>query len=50
MPIQYMFCLIFSAQRIKSIRRKKCDLFSSVFKKIIPNNYIPTFQEIGGVT
>ena len=30
--------------------RKKCGLFSSVFKKIIPNNTTPTFQEVGGVT
>ena len=27
--------------------RKKCGLFSSVFKKNIPNNTIPTFQEVG---
>ena len=30
--------------------RKKCGLFSSVFKKMIPNNTTPTFQEVGGVT
>ena len=42
MPIVYLFCFICSA--------KKCDLFSSVFKKIIPNNRTPTFQEVGGVT
>ena len=29
---------------------KKCGLFSSAFKKIIPNNTTPTFQEVGGVT
>ena len=29
---------------------QKCGLFSSVFKKIIPNNTTPTFQEVGGVT
>ena len=26
---------------------QKCGLFSSVFKKIIPNNTTPTFQEVG---
>ena len=30
--------------------RKTCGLFSSVFKKSIPNNTTPTFQEVGGVT
>ena len=51
MPIEYMFCFIWSEQCIKLISlRKKCGLFSSVFKKIIPNNTIPTFQEVGGVT
>ena len=25
-----------------------CGLFSSVFKKIIPNNTTPSFQEVGG--
>ena len=30
--------------------RKHVDLFSSVFKKNIPNNTTPTFQELGGVT
>ena len=29
---------------------QKCGLFSSVFKKIIPYNTTPTFQEVGGVT
>ena len=47
MSIEYMFCFIV-AKIISS--RKKCGLFSSVFKKIIPNNTIPTFQEVGGVT
>ena len=48
---KYMFCLICSEQRIKIIlSRKKCGLFISVFKKIIPNNTTPTFQEVGGVT
>ena len=51
MPIEYMFCLICSEQCIKIISsRKKCSYFSSVFKKTIPNNTIPTFQEVGGVT
>ena len=27
-----------------------CRLFSFVFKKIIPNNTTPTFQEMGGLT
>ena len=27
-----------------------CGLFSSVFKKIIPNNATSTFQEVGGET
>ena len=50
MPIEYMFCFICSEQCIKIISsRKKCGLFSSVFKKIIPNNTTPTFQEVGGV-
>ena len=51
MHIEYMFCFISSEQCIKIISsRKKCGLFSSVLKKIIPNNTIPTFQEVGGVT
>ena len=51
MPIEYMFCFICSEQCIKIISsRKKCGLFSSVFKKIIPNNTTPTFTEVGGVT
>ena len=28
---------------------KKCSLFSSVFKKIIPNNTTLSFQEVDGV-
>ena len=44
MPIEYMFCFIII------MWRKKCGLFSFVFKKIIPNNTTPTFQEVGGVT
>ena len=51
MPIEYMFCFICSGQCIKIISScKNCGLFSSVFKKIIPNNTTPTFQEVGGVT
>ena len=51
MPIEYIFCFICSEQCIKIISsRKKCGLLSSVFKKIIPNNTTPTFQEVGGVT
>ena len=50
MPIEYMFCLICSDQCIKIISLcKYCNLFSSLFKKIIPNNTTPTFQEVGGV-
>ena len=50
-PIEYMFCFIYNKQCIKIISsRKNCGLFSSVFKKIIPNNTTPTFQEVGGVT
>ena len=49
-PIEYMFCFIYSEQCIKIISsRKNCGLFSSVFKKIIPNNTTPTFQEVGGI-
>ena len=51
MPIEYMFCFIGNEQCIKIISsRKNCGLFSSVFKKIIPNNTTPTFLEVGGVT
>ena len=51
MPIEYMFCFICSEQCLKSISSpKKCGLFGSVFKKIIPYNTTPTFQEVGGVT
>ena len=50
-PIEYMFCFIRGEQCIIIISsRKKCRLFSSVFKKIIPSNTTPTFQEVGGVT
>ena len=51
MPIEYKFCFICSEQCITTFSsRKKCSLFCSVFKKIIPNNTTPTFQEVGGVT
>ena len=51
MPIEYIFCFIFSEQCIKTISsRKKYGLFSSVLKKIINNNTTPTFQEVGGVS
>ena len=51
MPIEYMLCFICSEQctRIISLRIK-CSLFSSVFKKTIPSNTTPTFQEVGGLT
>ena len=46
MPIEYMFCFICSERCIKIISlRKKVSLFSSVFKKIIPNNTTPTFKK-----
>ena len=51
MPIEYIFCFIYGAQCIKIIlSRKNCGLFSSVFRKIIPNSTTPTFLEVGGVT
>ena len=51
MPIEFMFCFICSEQCIKIISsHQKCSLFSSVFKKIIPNNTTPTFQEVDGVS
>ena len=51
MPIEYMFYFIRSEQCIKiPSSRKKCGFFSSVFKKIIPCNTTPTFQEVEGVT
>ena len=51
MPIEYMFCFICSEQSIPIIlSHKKCCVFSSVFKKIIPNNTTPTFTEVDGVT
>ena len=51
MPIEYTFCFICSEQCIKIISsRKKCGLFSSVFKRIIPKSTTPTLEEVGGVT
>ena len=51
MPIEYVFCFIYSEQCIKIISsRKKCGLYCSLFKKVSPNNTTPTFQEVGGVT
>ena len=51
MPIEFIFCFICSGQCIEILSsRKKCNLISSVFKKTIPNNTTPTFQEVGGVT
>ena len=51
MSIEYMFCFICGEQCMNIISScKNCGLFSSVFKKIIPNNITLTFQEVGGVT
>ena len=51
MLIEYMFCFICSTQCLTIILScKTCGLFSSVFKKIIPNNTTPSFREVGGVT
>ena len=51
MPIEYIFCFICSEQCIKIISsRKMCGLFSSVFKKNIPNNTTHTSTEVGWVT
>ena len=49
MPIEYIFCVICSERCIMIVSsRKNCGLFSSVFKKIIPYNTTPTFQEVVG--
>ena len=45
-PIEYMFCFICSEQCIKN----QDGLICSVFKKSIPYNTTPTFQEVDGVT
>ena len=51
MPIEYLICFICSEQCINNISSsKKCGLYSSVFKKIIPNNTTPSFQQVSGVT
>ena len=51
MPIEYIFCFICSEQCKPIISScKKCGLFSSVFKNIIPNNTTSVFREVGGVT
>ena len=48
--IEQMFCFIFSQQCIKIISScKMCGFISYVFKKIIPYNTTPTFQEVGWV-
>ena len=50
-PIEDMICFIYSQKCITIISScKMCGFISSVFKKIIPNNTTPTFQEVGGVT
>ena len=50
-PIEYVICFINSQQCITIIlSRKMCGFISSVFKKFIPYNTTPTFQEVGGVT
>ena len=50
-PIAYMICFIYSQQCIPIISLlKMCGFIRSIFKKIIPNNTTPTFQEVGGVT
>ena len=49
--LSFCFAFFCSEQCIQIISsRKNCGLFSSVFKKIIPNNTTPTFLEVGGVT
>ena len=49
-PIEYMFCFIYSQQCTLIISSHKMGgFFSPVFKKNIPNNTTPTFQEVGGV-
>ena len=49
--LSIFFALSVANNAYKLFRRtKKCGLFISVFKKIIPNSTTPTFQEVGGVT
>ena len=50
MPFEYMFCFICSEQCKNHFVAQKCGLFSFVFKKNIPNNTTPTFQDVGGLT
>ena len=51
MHIEYMFRFICKEQCIEIISsRKKCGLFNSVFKKLIPNNTTPTFQVLLSVS
>ena len=46
MPIEYMFCFICSEQCLQIISsRKRCGLFSSVFKKIIPKTLPLLFKK-----
>ena len=46
LSFEYMFCFIWSEQCTKIISsRKKCGLFSSVFKTIVPYNTTPTFKK-----
>ena len=50
MPIECMLCFICKEKCIKiNLSRNKCGFLSSVFKKIIPYNTTPTFQEVGGL-
>ena len=50
-PIEDMISFIYSQQCITIISSRKINGFISfVFKKIIPNNTTPTFQEVDGVT
>ena len=42
------FALFEANNGYKSFHRAKSSLFSSVFRKVIPDNTIPTFQEVGG--
>ena len=50
-PTEYIICFIYSHLCITIISLlKMCGFISSIFKKIIPNNTTPTFQEVGGVT
>ena len=51
MPIWYMSCFICSGNCIKTFCRAKSVAFLVLhFKKFIPTNTTPSFQEVGGVT